>query len=589
MNTTETPEFGGGFLWDTAASSDPFLNSIPEDAAEMAAAIEKFVRAELPTFTAGLKAHERGLMPALLKRSGDLGLLGIAIPEEFGGLALPFTYQALIAEKTAINPPFSVSAGVTNGLAALPILLHGTTLQKERWLPKLAAGEIFGAFALTEEDAGSSAFQCHSVAEPSEDGSYLLNGTKQWISNGAFANIIVLFAMVPGSGLSAFVVDSSLEGVSHGKEEHKIGLKGSSTTRLTFENVLLPPDCVLGEPGMGAKIAADALNLSRVLVAANAVGLAKEALAIAAKYAGERRQAGKVIGQHGLIRQKMGRCAARIYAAESALYHLCSEIEGLWAEDPHEAAGARAIECALVKVLCTEALAFVADETVQILGGCGCSEEFAAAGIYRDARIYRIFYGTSEINRLQAIKLLLKPGTAGLHAITRAISLEFGHNGQGTAPALQRLEELSEKEPEVESALSATRPALASADYTRLSALCAAAVVKSIPNLDERQELAASLADMLIAAYAARSIAERMRTAGKQISTATAASRWCSFTCSFEAWRILQAILASRWHGPTEATHVRRWRDLFEPPTEDLYPLELSLGDAVLQAGKYPI
>ena len=586
MTSEVTPEYGAKFLRERTSSPGSFLDAIPEDAAEMAAAIEKFVRAELPGFTAGLKAHERGMMPKLLKKSGELGLLSIGIPEEYGGLQLPFTYQALIAEKTAINPPFSVSAGVTSCLATLPILLYGTEDQKQKWLPKLASGETLAAFALTEEEAGTAAFECKSSAVPSPDGGYLLNGTKMWISNGAFADLIVVFAQVPGSGLSAFLVEASQQGVSHGKEEHKIGLKGSSTTRLTFDGVLLPAEARLGQSGDGRTIAAGALNLSRVIVSANAVGLARESLALATAYANERKQGSSPIADFGIIRQKLGRAAAKLYSAETALYQLCSDIDALWSQDPVRAAHELAIECSLVKVLCSEVLSYVTDEAIQIMGGYGCCEEYAAAGMYRDARIYRVFYGTSEINRLQAVKLLLKPGSKTATGIAEQIAAEFAHGEDGSAHAMSTLEEISAMEPEVASSLGSARLSHCSAEYTRLATLCAAAVIRLVPNLNERQELTSALADMMIASLSSSAILARTGAAPR--IDHTCASRWCGFTNSLDAWRNLQAILASRWHGPTEALHVRRWRDLFAAPTEDLFALELSLGAAVNAKSGFP-
>ncbi len=585
----ETP-YGGSFLISGAARQSSTPENLPEDAAELAAAIDKFTRAELPGFAAGLKAHERGLMPALLKKAAELGLTAAGLPEAYGGLSLPFTYQALLAEKTATNPPFSVSSGVAGCLAPLPIVLFGTEDQKQQWLPRMASGELFGAFALTEEEAGTGALACRCTATPLLDGTNLLNGSKQWITNGAFAGLYVVFAQIPEAGLSAFLVDTTLPGVSHGKEEHKIGLKGSSTTRLAFENVSLPAAALLGKPGQGAAIATAALNPARLIMAASALGLAKEALAISARYAAERHQNGQPIASYGLIRQKLGRITFKIYGAESALYRLAGELDTLWATDPIAAAQELAIECAIVKTVCSEVLGAAADEAVQILGGYGCSEDYAAAGIFRDARVFRIFYGTNEINRLQMVRQLFKRAASHRLPLHSEIEKEFGHGEDGMAKALLLLETLNNSEWDSEHPLSAADTSLETSEYTRLAALCAAAVVRSISTaeLEERQELAGVLADLLTNAYIMESVSLRISQSKGSEELLSATARQLGYTSTMHSWQLLQSVFACRWHGPLEATHVRRWREVFAAPADDVLPLEQKMGEITALRGGYP-
>ena len=284
----------------------------------MAKTVEDFLRKEVLPANARLEAHEPGLMHGLLGEAGKLGILGMAVPEVYGGLDLPKSQIALLTETMGIHASFAISAGVHAGVATLPLLFFGTAEQKSRYLPKLAAGEWIGAFALSEANSGSDALSAQARAVLSNERThYVLNGTKMWITNGGFADLFTVFAQVEGAGFTAFLVEREFPGVSASREEKKLGLRGSSTTRIQFENVSVPVENVLGEIGKGLRPALYALNLGRFAIAVTALGMCKETLRIATRYATVRKQFGKTIAEFGLIRAKLGEMAMRCYALEA--------------------------------------------------------------------------------------------------------------------------------------------------------------------------------------------------------------------------------------------------------------------------------
>jgi alkylation response protein AidB-like acyl-CoA dehydrogenase len=418
---------GGAFLVEDAPL-DTILTPerLDPDARLMADAAAQFMRGKVLPVADRLQQEGPALMPGLLRKAGELGLLGLEIPEAYGGLGLKKSVSARIAEAVAVEPSFAVSHNVHTSVACLPIVFFGTHEQKQRFLPKLATGEWIGAYALSESQAGSDALASRTRAGPSADGrTFHLTGEKMWITNAAFADIFIVFAKVEGDErLTAFVVERAMPGLSIGREEHKLGLKGSSTARLILENVPVPTENVLGAVGEGAKVALYTLNLGRFKIAASSVGQSKNLLGIATRYAKERVAFGKPIAQFGLIQEKLATMAARIFAAESMLYRVAGYLDAAFEEadngdnairNPqstiHNAASAAeeyAIECAMVKVFCTETLDYCADECLQIHGGYGYTEEFPAARAWRDARVNRIYEGTNEINRLNVVQLLLR-------------------------------------------------------------------------------------------------------------------------------------------------------------------------------------
>lgn len=407
--------FGGSFL--TEPPKNPFIPErfAPEER-QMGEAAMRFARQEaLPALESG--GHSK--MRELLEKAAHLGLLGVDVPAEYGGLALSKPASALIAESLAIEPSFSVSQGVHTSVASFPLMIFGTADQQARYLPRLAAGELIGAYALTEAEAGSDALAGRTRAESDGKGGYRLTGGKMWITNAHMADLFIVFAKAEGDRFTAFLVHGDSPGLSIGQQENKLGLRGSSTARIVLESVPVAPDDMLGKVGQGAQVALFTLNLGRFKIAAAATGLAKEALRLATEYAAERKQFGQAIGGFPMIRQKLAAMRVLIFAAESSVYRLAGDLEAVFQankDDLAKAAAEFAAECALVKVLATEMLQFVVDEALQIHGGYGFSEEFPIARIYRDIRVSRIYEGTNEINRLNLIEMLKKRCGASLTA-----------------------------------------------------------------------------------------------------------------------------------------------------------------------------
>lgn len=391
----------------------------------MADAALQFARGEVMPVLDRLDAQEEGLMMSLLKKACDLGFGAVDSPEGFGGLGQPKAVATRVLEMLSPNGSFATTMGVHSGVGQTPIALFGTDEQKRRYIPPLARGDYMGAYALSEPNSGSDALSVSCRATLTPDGAnWKLNGTKMWISNAKWAGSFIVFAKVEGERFTAFIVEREHPGVSVSAEEHKMGLKGSSTARLVLDGAEIPRDNTLYEVGEGHRVALNTLNLGRCKLAAMALGQAREAIHQAAKYARERRQFGRSISEFGLIRDKLARMASNVFAAESMLYRTVGCIDdafaavdpskGNVAEQNRRAAEEFAVECSLVKVFATEALGYCVDEAIQVHGGFGFTEEFPVARLYRDARVMRIYEGTNEINRLFAFNRLATKG--GLNA-----------------------------------------------------------------------------------------------------------------------------------------------------------------------------
>lgn len=495
---------GGNFL---LTETDPGLVFTPEDLSSeqrlMAQTAEKFMEKDVLTQFDALEHQAEGLAPKLFRQAGKLGLLGMEVPTDFDGLGLGKTSGIGVEEQLSRLGGFGVTCGAHAGIGTMPLLYFGTEAQKKKYLSKLATGEWMAAYALSEAGSGSDALGLRTKATLSPDGKhYLLNGTKMWISNAAWANLITVFAKVDGQHVTAFLVESTFPGVSTGKEEHKMGIKTSSTRRVILEDARVPVENLLGGVGKGAYIAFNILNAGRFKLGAGAIGAAKQSLKVATGYALERQQFGRPLASFGLIQQKLADMAARILAGESALYRtaammdaVCETGELIDSTNPPFLRGLEefALECSIIKVACSEILDDVADETLQIHGGYGYTEEFPAARTVRDSRINRIFEGTNEINRLFIPGLLMRRAQRGRFPLVQAIT-----------KVSKELLEMTPLEDGAGDELAAAGKLLINAKKLALF-VSGVAYQKHGEKLGEEQEVVASLSDMMIDIYLAES------------------------------------------------------------------------------------
>ena len=430
MSTEVLGRIQGG-AWLVSEVDEAFSpERLSEDHRLISATAHEFMTNEVMPAIERLEQKDWTLARELVAKAGSLGLIGTDVPEELGGVALDKAASILVGEAVGRSASFATTFGAETGLAIIPILCFGTDEQKGAYLPRLAAGELVGAYALSESGSGSDALAARARATRQPDGSYVLSGEKMWITNGGFADLFIVFAKVDGEHFSAFIVERAYAGVSSGKEEHKMGLHGSSTTPLILQDVAVPAANVLGEIGRGHKVALNTLNYGRFKLAAMCSGGAKSAIGDAAAYASTRKQFNQPIANFGAIQHKLGEMTARAYAVESALYRTCGLIDSSLEHERSLTSVLEefAIEASILKVAASEMLDFVLDENVQIHGGNGFVTDYPAERHYRDARVNRIFEGTNEINRLLVPGMLARRAVKGglpLIAAARALQEEL--------------------------------------------------------------------------------------------------------------------------------------------------------------------
>ncbi len=595
MATTTTPTAirGGSFLIEDRSPDEIFIpEEFSDEQRQIGQTTREFIANEVLPQAEELEQHKEGLTQSLLRKAGELGLLGGEIPEAYEGLGLDKISTTIIAEKIAGYGGFATSFGAQAGIGTLPIVYFGTEAQKKKYLPKLATGELLTSYCLSEAEAGSDALAAKTRADLTPDGKhYSLNGQKMWITNGGFADLFIVFAKVGGEKFSCFIVERNTPGFSTGAEEKKMGIKGSSTVPIFFDNAKVPAENLLHEVGRGHIVAFNILNSGRFKLAASAIGGGKNALAESVRYAKERKAFGQPIANFGLIQHKLAEMSILSYVAESMLYRTAGLIDAALAGVDHasgevaqhamKALEEYAIECSINKVYASEVLDYIVDEMVQIFGGYGYHEEYPAARAYRDSRINRIFEGTNEINRLLIVDMLFKRAAKGrlpLLSAAKKVASEL----MSAAPA-----GLASSEP------LAAEVALVAASKKAFLFASGVAAQKYMDKLRDEQEVVGVLADIVMDTYAAESALLRARKIVSQKGTADVLPVVMTQVFVRDALdrveRNARTALAACAAGDTLRSQLALLRRLLKREPVDAIALRRKVARATIEAGRYPI
>jgi alkylation response protein AidB-like acyl-CoA dehydrogenase len=500
---------GGAFLIEDRSPNEIFTaEDLNEEHLAIARTVDHFWTNEVEPHLEAIRQQTPGVALSVLRKAAELGLAAIPIPEKFGGMEMDLPSVMIAGEHLARDASYGSWHSSHTGIGTLPVLFFGNEEQKRRYLPKLAKVELLAAYALTEPLAGSDALAVRTRADLSADGKYyVLNGQKMWITNGGAADLFTVFAKVGGEKFTAFLVERSFPGVTSGAEEHKMGIKGSSTTAVYFDNVRVPVENVLGEIGRGHIIAFNILNIGRLKLGPGAVGGAKNVLAICVKYAKERKAFGSAIVEFGAIQYKLAEMAIRTFAVESMVWRVVGLIESQLAQSAHDkqadsqtelkAVEEYAAECSMIKVYASEMLDYVVDEGVQIHGGYGYHQDYAVERAYRDSRINRIFEGTNEINRLLITGMLLKRAARGQLGLIPAVQAVVGGPGNGAAASAS-----TDKDEDARLVQSAKKIALFTIGI---------AYQKYAAALEKEQEIVMNISDIVMEVFAMESSLLRSR------------------------------------------------------------------------------
>src|ERR1700692_334795 len=597
MATTAIPKskiLGGSFLLEERQTADVFT---PEDFSEQHQMIgqtaEEFAVNEILPQAEKIEHKDYSVSRDLLKKAGDLGLSGVEIPEAYGGLEMDKVTAAIIADHIAKYAGFATTWGAHSGIGMLPIVYFRTKKKKKKYLPRLAAGEIVGAYALSEASSGSDALNCRARAELSKDGKhYILNGEKMWITNAGFADLFTVFAKVDGEKFTAFLVEKTFPGFSVGAEEHKMGIRGSSTCPIILNDCKVPAENVLGEIGKGHVIAFNILNVGRFKLGAMCVGGARLSLENAIGYAKQRKALGKVIADFGLVREKLANMAVGVYTGEALVYRTVGMMDAALSEVNKSAADAAketrraieeyAVECSIIKVWGSEMVGYVVDETVQIYGGYGFVEEYPAERAYRDARINRIFEGTNEINRLIITGFLLKRATSGQLALMPAIKKLMDEVLSGPS--------VSE---DLEGSLADERKLVGQAKKLGLF-VSGAATQKYMQRIQDQQEVMGAIADMTIEIYAMESAVLRSQKMVEQKGEAAAAlpiamTRVYLIQALEKVEAAAQKVIADVAEGDMLRTQLAIVRRLSKHEPFNTIALRQQIAQKTIERGKYTL